>query len=65
MKYRYALNSWLWKWHFIAGLISLPFVFLLAVTGGIYLFKDILAFERVRSSGKLWDLLKLLAFKKN
>ena len=41
MKYRYALNSWLWKWHFIAGLISLPFVFLLAVTGGIYLFKDI------------------------
>ncbi len=27
-----------------------------------YLLKDILAFERVRSSGKIWDLLKLLAF---
>ena len=29
---------------------------------GSYLLKDILAFERVRSSGKLWDLLKMLAF---
>jgi predicted AAA+ superfamily ATPase len=29
---------------------------------GSYLLKDILAFERVRSSSKLWDLLKLLAF---
>jgi predicted AAA+ superfamily ATPase len=27
-----------------------------------YLLKDILAFERVRSSGKIWDLLKLLSF---
>ncbi|WP_147677036.1 PepSY-associated TM helix domain-containing protein [Algibacter pacificus] len=34
------LNQWLWKWHFIAGLVSLPFVALLAITGGIYLFKD-------------------------
>ncbi|WP_158837852.1 PepSY-associated TM helix domain-containing protein [Polaribacter sp. L3A8] len=34
------LNKWLWKWHFIAGLISLPFVVLLAITGGVYLFKD-------------------------
>lgn len=34
------LNQWLWKWHFIAGLISLPFVILLAITGGLYLFKD-------------------------
>ena len=34
------LNQWLWKWHFIAGIISLPFIILLAVTGGIYLFKD-------------------------
>lgn len=29
---------------------------------GSYLLKDILAFERVRSARKLWDLLKLLAF---
>jgi predicted AAA+ superfamily ATPase len=29
---------------------------------GSYLLKDILAFERVRDSHKLWDLLKLLAF---
>lgn len=34
------LNQWLWKWHFLAGLISLPFVLLLSVTGGVYLFKD-------------------------
>jgi len=33
------LNQWLWKWHFIAGLISLPFVLLLAITGAVYLFK--------------------------
>jgi len=32
------LNQWLWKWHFIAGLISLPFVLLLSITGAIYLF---------------------------
>ena len=34
------LNIWLWKWHVIAGLITLPFVALLAITGTIYLFKD-------------------------
>ena len=33
------LNQWLWKWHFIAGVISLPFIILLAVTGTVYLFK--------------------------
>lgn len=33
------LNQWLWKWHFIAGLISLPFVLVLAITGTIYLFQ--------------------------
>ena len=39
-KKNHKLNQWLWKWHFIAGLISLPIVFVLAITGGIYLFKD-------------------------
>ncbi|SEC31215.1 Uncharacterized iron-regulated membrane protein [Tenacibaculum sp. MAR_2009_124] len=34
------LNQWLWKWHFIAGLISLPFVLVLSITGAIYLFKS-------------------------
>lgn len=29
-----------WRWHFYAGLFSLPFLFLLAFTGGIYLLKD-------------------------
>ncbi len=33
------LNQWLWKWHFIAGIISLPFVLMLSITGAIYLFK--------------------------
>ena len=32
------LNAWLWKWHFIAGIISLPLIVLLSITGGIYLF---------------------------
>ncbi|MCR4377976.1 MAG: PepSY domain-containing protein [Rhodospirillales bacterium] len=30
----------IWRWHFYAGLIVLPFMILLAVTGGVYLFKD-------------------------
>ena len=28
-----------WRWHFYAGLISLPFLMLMALTGAIYLFK--------------------------
>lgn len=28
-----------WRWHFYAGLIALPFLLWLAVTGGMYLFK--------------------------
>jgi len=35
-----ALYRAVWRWHFIAGLLVLPFVFLLAVTGAVYLFKD-------------------------
>jgi len=29
-----------WRWHFYAGLLVLPFLITLAVTGGLYLFKD-------------------------
>lgn len=29
----------LWRWHFFAGLVILPFVLLILVTGAIYLFK--------------------------
>ncbi|ROQ21503.1 putative iron-regulated membrane protein [Marinimicrobium koreense] len=29
----------LWRWHFYAGLFCIPFVVILSVTGGIYLFK--------------------------
>ncbi len=29
-----------WRWHFYAGLIVLPFVILIAATGAVYLFKD-------------------------
>lgn len=29
-----------WRWHFYAGLLVLPFLLLLALTGGVYLFKD-------------------------
>lgn len=34
------IYSWIWKWHFIGGLVSLPIVLLLSVSGAIYLFKD-------------------------
>ena len=27
-----------WRWHFFAGLLCLPFIFLLVLTGAIYLF---------------------------
>lgn len=30
----------IWRWHFYAGLICLPFFVLLATTGAIYLFRD-------------------------
>lgn len=29
-----------WRWHFYAGLVVMPFLLILAVTGGIYLFND-------------------------
>ena len=29
-----------WRWHFYAGLLVLPFMILLAVTGGLYLYRD-------------------------
>ena len=35
-----TLNQWLWKWHILAGLLTLPFMLLLALTGTVYLFKD-------------------------
>ncbi|MGA1226486.1 MAG: PepSY-associated TM helix domain-containing protein [Tamlana sp.] len=34
------IYNWVWKWHFIAGLVSLPIVLILSITGIIYLFKD-------------------------
>jgi len=40
MKKNSKLNQWLWKWHFISGLVSLPFVLILSITGIIYLFKS-------------------------
>ncbi len=30
----------MWRWHFYAGLLCLPFLILLSVTGSVYLFKD-------------------------
>jgi len=39
MQKQKQLNRWFWKWHVIAGLISLPFMLLLSITGIIYLFK--------------------------
>lgn len=36
----FSLYRAIWLWHFYAGLLVLPFMILLAVTGGIYLFQD-------------------------
>ena len=33
-----SLYRRVWRWHFFAGLLCLPFIFLLALTGAIYLF---------------------------
>ncbi|MEZ5923049.1 MAG: PepSY domain-containing protein [Hyphomicrobiaceae bacterium] len=30
----------IWRWHFYAGLLALPFLVMMATTGGLYLFKD-------------------------
>lgn len=35
-----SLYRAIWRWHFFAGLIAIPFMLLLATTGGLYLFKD-------------------------
>jgi len=35
-----SLYRAVWRWHFYAGLLVLPFLVLLAVTGGLYLFND-------------------------
>lgn len=36
---RTSLQHRVWRWHFIAGLMVVPFAVILAVTGAIYLFK--------------------------
>jgi len=52
---RGALYRMLWRWHFYAGLVCIPFVIWLAFTGSIYLFRpqidawidrDLVALER-------------------
>ncbi|MEP7453057.1 PepSY domain-containing protein [Phyllobacterium sp. SB3] len=35
-----SLYRAVWRWHFFAGLLVIPFMINLAVTGGLYLFKD-------------------------
>lgn len=34
-----ALYRTIWRWHFYAGIFSIPFVIILALTGAVYLFK--------------------------
>lgn len=35
-----GLYGRIWRWHFYAGMIFMPFLLVLAITGGTYLFKD-------------------------
>ncbi|MET7242795.1 PepSY domain-containing protein [Methylobacterium sp. EM32] len=37
---RDAVHRAVWRWHFYAGLLCLPFLVLLSATGSVYLFKD-------------------------
>ncbi|MCJ2080014.1 PepSY-associated TM helix domain-containing protein [Methylobacterium sp. J-090] len=37
---REAVYRAVWRWHFYAGLVCLPFLILLSTTGALYLFKD-------------------------
>lgn len=37
MKHTY---NWIWKWHLIGGLVCMPVILILSITGIIYLFKD-------------------------
>ncbi|MCJ2089910.1 PepSY domain-containing protein [Methylobacterium sp. E-005] len=37
---REAVYRAVWRWHFYAGLLCLPFLITLSVTGSLYLFKD-------------------------
>ncbi|MFD2673612.1 PepSY-associated TM helix domain-containing protein [Marinicrinis sediminis] len=39
-KKKSPLYASVWRWHFYAGLIFTPFLLILAISGGIYLFKD-------------------------
>lgn len=60
----------MWKWHFLAGVIALPFIVLLSATGIIYLFKDtyqqknLMAYKEVEvtarplSYQKQWEIAK-------
>ncbi len=62
--------QWIWKWHFIGGLVSFPIAFVLALTGIIYLFKDqyeaprqayykeVAVKSESRSFQEQWDLAK-------
>ena len=34
-----SLYRAIWRWHFYAGLVVLPFLLWLAITGGLYLYK--------------------------
>ncbi|PVW12396.1 PepSY-associated TM helix domain-containing protein [Marixanthomonas spongiae] len=56
------LNLWLWKWHVIAGLISAPFIVLLAITGGVYLFKDTYEKGRKDTIVKVVPLTKTFSY---
>jgi uncharacterized iron-regulated membrane protein len=38
-----SLYRAIWRWHFFAGLLVIPFLLNLAITGSIYLFKDQIA----------------------
>ncbi|MGC6529291.1 MAG: PepSY domain-containing protein [Paracoccaceae bacterium] len=35
-----SLYRLVWKWHFLAALFVLPFMAMLSLTGGVYLYKD-------------------------
>ncbi len=59
------LNRWFWKWHIIGGLITLPIILLLCVSGIIYLFKtdyNNMAYEHILFVEPPVDYIKTVSY---
>ena len=65
-KYNYTkhLHKWMWKWHFIAGIILMPVILFLIITGTLYLFKKIYEDYSFASMQKVQPSAIVLSYEK-